>query len=79
MNTPKFVNNNNITKVIFDSILDGLSYPNERPINIIKGDIWATHSGYIVIKNKKIKFHKLSDGNHIFDVDDVDNYFKKGL
>lgn len=56
-------------------LIDSVCKPNEKPENLKEGEIWATHSGVLEVEGFKMRCYILSNGERIFDMDDVEAYF----
>lgn len=55
--------------------IDNVVTPNPKPENLKEGQLWATHSGVLKLGEIELKCHILSNGQRVFDADDVKNFF----
>jgi len=69
-------NSKNDMSIVIHDMIDKLVTPNEKPVDLKEGAVWATHSGVMEIQGKKIRCHVLSTGQRIFDADDIESFFK---
>lgn len=57
------------------SMIDKIVTPNDKPKDLKEGDLWATHSGVLKIGECELKCHILSNGERVFDAEDVEKFF----
>lgn len=56
-------------------MIDSVVTPNEKPADLKEGQLWATHSGVLKVGEFELRCHVLSNGQIIFDSEDIEKFF----